>query len=215
MKGSRLIAAVCGLLAVLCAAGAIGVAALCRDTDPVLLDPPEEAVQQVVALMDAICDGNFSEAQTLLYGSWDLGASREPADQVGRLLWEAYVDSLDYELSGELYATETGIAQDVKLIYLELPALTQKLGSRSRALLQETMDSAEDVSQLYDESNGYREDLVMGILQEAACQAVEEDRRYTYQVIPLHLIFQKDRWWVVADRRLLDILGMAGQGENG
>lgn len=215
MKGSRLIAAFCGLLAVLCTAGAIGVAAFCRDADPVLLDAPEEAVQQVVKLMDAVCDGNFSEAQTLLYGSWDLGADREPADPVGRILWEAYVDSLDYELSGGLYATKTGIAQNVKLIYLELPALTENLGSRSRALLQEAMDSAEDVSQLYDANNGYREELVMAILEEAARQAVEEDRRYTYQVIPLHLTFQKDRWWVVADQGLLGAIGMAGRGENG
>lgn len=215
MQGSRLIAAVCGLLAVVCAAGAVGAAVWCRDADPVLLDAPEEAAQQVVALMDAVCDGNFAEAQTMLYGSWDLGADREPADPVGRILWEAYVDSLDYELSGGPYATETGIAQNVKLIYLELPALTENLGSRSRALLQEAMASAEDVSQLYDEKNGYREELVMGILEEAARQAVEEDRRYTYQVIPLHLIFRDDRWWVAADPGLLGALGMAGQGGTG
>lgn len=212
MKGSRMAAGLCAFLAGLCAIGVVTVAALFRNTTPILCNPPAEASRQAQNFLDALCAGEFSKAETMLYGSWELGASGEPADPVNAVLWDAYVNSLDYELAGELYATPMGLAQDVKLIYLELPYLTSHLGSRARGLLQERIDAAEDVSQLYDGNNGYREELVQEILLEAACQAAEEDRRYTYEIVSLPLVYAEEQWWVVADSSFLRTVfgGMAG-----
>lgn len=212
MKGIRMAAGLCAFLAGLCAVGVIAVTIFFRDTPPILRNPPSEASRQAQRFLDALCAGEFSKAETMLYGSWELGASGEAADPVNAVLWEAYVDSLDYTLVGELYATPMGLAQNVKLIYLELPYLTAHLGSRARELLQERIDTAEDVSELYDGKNGYREELVRDILLEAACQAAEEDRRYTYEIVSLPLVYAEEQWWVVADSAFLKTAfgGMAG-----
>lgn len=212
MRKGRFFAAFCALLASVFAAAAVSAAVYCRNRTPVLVYAPEEAVQQVHLFLDAVCAGDFAGAQTMLYGSWDLGADREPSDPVGRILWEAYVESLDYELVGELYATRNGLAQNVKLVHLELPALTENLGSRSRALLESAVETAEDVTQIYDQNNSYREDLVMDVLGQAAQQAVEADRRYTYQILSLPLVYADGQWWIVANQELLKAIsgGMAG-----
>lgn len=212
MRKGRLFAVLCALLASFFAAAALSAAVYCRNRTPILLYAPEEAVEQARNFMEAVCAGDFAGAQTMLYGSWDLGAAGEPSDPVAGILWDAYVDSLDYELVGELYATRNGLAQNVKLVYLELPALTENLGSRSRALLEKAVETAEDVSQIYDKNNGYREDLVMDILGQAACEAVEADRRYTYQTLSLPLVYEDGRWWVMANQELLKAIsgGMAG-----
>lgn len=200
MKKIRIAACFWALLSLLFAAAAIGVVVYCRDAEPVLLEVPEEAALQAEKLMESLCGGNFAEAQTLLYGTPDLGADRDPTDAVGAMVWEAYVRSLDYELVGELYATDAGIAQKVKFIHMELDTVTAQLGRRARALLNEAMASAEDVSQLYDENNEYREALVMDVLREAARQALEEDVRYGYQVFPVHMVYEEGQWLAVADR---------------
>lgn len=203
MTKRRIASRICAFLAALCAAAAIAVAALCQKGSPEVLLVPEDAVQQAQNLMDALCAGDFDKAQAALYGSWDLGAVGEPSDPVGAILWNAYVDSLSYELEGGVYATPTGLAQNVRLTHLSFETLTANLGSRSRTLLQEAVDAAEDVSQLYDEKNGYREELVMEILQTAAAQAAREDLAYVTEEIPLQLIYQDGAWWVVADQTLL------------
>lgn len=192
------------LLAGLFAAAVIAAAIFCRDQKPVLLSQPEAAVHRAKALMDAVCNGDFSRAETMLLGNPELGADRIPEDAVGAMIWDAYVKSLDYELAGEMYATDTGIAQDVKLISMELATATEHLSRRARELLNEEIAAAEDVSELYDENNAYREDLVMEILQEAARQALEEDVRYTYQVFPLQLVYRDHQWWGLADQAFLN-----------
>lgn len=194
------------LLAVLFAVMAVLPVVYCRDRKPVLLHAPEEAQQCVDAVMQALCSGDFSGAEEMLYGNPDLGVHREPADPVGVLVWEAYIHSLDYRLVGDCYPTDSGLAQDVKIISLELPTATAHLGQRVRELLQKEMDAAEDVSDIYDENNEYREELVRSVFEEAARQALEEDVRYGYRVITVPLVYSDGQWWVVADQALLNTI---------
>lgn len=212
MNRRGILAVLPGIFAVFLTAAAVAAVILCRGMKPVMLSAPEEAVQHARNLMDAVCAGDFSGTEAMLYGMPDLGADRLPSDPVGVMIWNAYVSSLDYELVGEVYATGEGVAQKVKFISLELPTATEHLGSRARNLLNEAVAAAEDVSELYDENNEYREELVKEILQEATRQALEEDVRYTYQVFPLQLIYCDGQWWTVADQTFLNVVsgGIAG-----
>lgn len=193
-------------LALLFSAAAIAAAVFCQDTVPVLAAAPEAASQRAEQLMEAICRGDFSEAEELLYGRPMLGMDREPEDPVGAMIWEAYIRSLDYELVGELYATQQGIAQDVKLISLELESASRHLGRRARTLLNERIAQAEDTAELYDANNEFREELVEEVLQEAARQALEEDLLYTYQILSLSLVYSEEAWWVIADQPFLNAI---------
>lgn len=142
----------------------------------------------------------------------DLDADRKPADPVGELVWKAYVDSLDYALVGEVYATDTGLAQNVKFISLELPAVTQKLAQRAQILLQQGVEQADSISEIYDEKNAYKESFVARVMEEATRQALEEDVRYTYQILTLQLVCSEGQWWVLPDRALLRaISGITGE----
>lgn len=197
---SRLAVLLASLGAAACTAAVIAAVSFCRGTVPVLLAAPEEATRCAEQLMTAICDGDFAEAETLLYGQPDLGADRIPEDPVEQMIWKAYLNSLDYELVGELYPSDTGLVQDVKFISLELDSVTANLDKRAQEGLNEAIAAAEEVSQLYDEDNEYRKDLVQEILQEATRAALEEDVRYTYQILPLQLICSHGQWYAVADK---------------
>jgi len=214
MAGKKIMSGLCTLLAAVVTAAVLWIAVNCRDAAPVLYEVPEDVTARGSELMEALCAGEFSRAEALLHGRPALGADREPGDALGAMVWEAYVRSLDYELVGQPYATDTGIAQNVKLISLELPSATENLGSRAQQLLQQAVDGAEDVSELYDETNGYRQELVMEILYQAAAQVLEEDVRYTYQIFPLQLIFGDGNWEIAADEHLLRAVS-GGLSENG
>ena len=200
------------LLAAACMILAVFLALHFRNAEPVLLSAPRDAVQRAEAVMEALCSGDYAAAEKMLYGTPDLGAEQEPEEPMGQILWQAYVESLDYELVGACYPTDTGLAQDVKIISMEIPTAVEQLGSRARRLLKEKVEAAEDVTELYDENNEYREDLVADILEEAARQALEEDVRYSYRIVPLQLVYAQDRWQVVADQAFLQAIsgGIAG-----
>lgn len=209
---TKWIRAVFAVLAVVLAVTTVAVAFGSLDAAPVMLAKPEAAAAQAKAMLDAVCAGDFDAADDMLHGSPDLGAGRTPKDAVGVLLWDAFVESLDYEISGECYADSQGLALDVTITALEITSVTETLAQRSEAMLPAYVEAARDVSQVYDENNNYREDFVLGVLYDAAQAALEEDARYTTSSVTLHLTHQGGQWWIIPEQGLLKAIsgGIAG-----
>lgn len=172
---------------------------------PVLVGQPVEARAQAVAVMDAICGGDYATAGSLLYGKPELGIDREPADAVGKLLWQAYVDSMEYELSGDCFATDRGVAQKVRFTCLELNSVTDGLGERAKTLLAQRVAQAEDISEIYDENMEYREDFVMQVLHDAAVQALQENAKTKTVELTLNMVYDR-QWWIKPEAELLEAI---------
>ena len=177
-----------------------------KDADPVLIAPPEEATHQVIGLMDAVCAGDFSAASTYLQGQPDLGVNREASDPVGVLIWNALCDSMSYELVGECYATEEGLAQNVTISCMDIASVTATLKERSQVLLEKRVEEAENFNDVYDEKLQYREEFVMEVLYDAATDALAEDATTMTMDLTVNMIYQNETWWIIADRNLLDAI---------
>lgn len=177
-----------------------------KEAEPVLLAPPEEATHQVTGLMEAVCGGDFDAASTYLLGQPDLGVDREATDEVGILIWQAFCDSMTYELVGECYATEKGLSQNVTLTCMDVTSVTAVLKERSQALLEQRVAEAENLEDVYDDELQYREDFVMNVLYDAAVTALEEDAKTITTELTLNLSYQNEQWWIAADRDLLDAI---------
>lgn len=173
---------------------------------PILLTPPDAARSKVIMLMNAVADGDYAEASKAIYGTPDLGVNREAADEVGVLIWEAFEGSVTFELLGDCYTTEEGLAQDVSITCLDVTSVTTNLKERSQKTLELRVEEAEDVSDIYDENNEYREDFVMEVLRDAVVEALEEDARTMTVELTVNLSYQEGKWWVIADEALLDAI---------
>ena len=94
----------------------------------------------------------------------------------------------------------------MKIISLELSSATEKLGQRAQVLLQQGIDQAEDASEIYDGANGYKESFVADVMQQATQQALEEDVRYSYNMVTLQILSSNGQWWVMPDKALLSAI---------
>ena len=207
MKALKVIASI--LLTVVGLSAAAAAVYLCTqfvDAKPMLLTPPDVARSKVVMLMNAVSEGDYEEASQAIYGTPSLGVDREAADEVGVLIWEAFQGSISYELLGECYTTEQGLAQDVSITCMDVTSVTVNLKERSQTMLEQRVTEAEDVSEIYDENNEYREDFVMEVLRDAVEDALEEDARNMTMELTVNLSYQDGKWWVVADEALLDAI---------
>lgn len=199
-------------LGILLAAGALAAALCSLNASPLLLRTPVGAVRTAEAMLDAVCEGDYAAAGGMMYGSPDLGADRDAADEVGVLIWEAFVDSLSYEIVGSCYATDTGVAMDVELTGLNIGSVTANLGERSMAMLEQRVSEAEDVSEIYDENNDYREDFVMAVLADAAREALAEDAKEDRWEFTLNLVSQEGQWFIMPEQPVIHAIsgGIAG-----
>lgn len=202
----KILSGFCALVGIAAAVTAVTVSFRSLDADPVLLTPPTEARSRVVFMMDAICDGDYEDASQMILGTPGLGVDREASDKVGVLIWDAFTDSLSYELEGTCYATDVGLAQNVALTCLDMTSVTATLRERSQTLLEQRVQAAEDTAEIYDENNDYREDFVMDVLYDAAAQALEEDAEEMTVELTLNLSYQDGQWWIIADNELLDAI---------
>lgn len=171
---------------------------------PILLTKPEAAIRQVSGMMEAICDGDYDKASTYLLGTPRLGVAEPPESPLGILLWNAFLDSTEFALVGDCYTTDVGLAQNVSFTYLDSASVTANLRERSQTLLNQRVEEAEDVSEIYDENNEYRESVVMEALQEAVKAALQEDAETVTVSLTVNLKYQNGTWWVVVDNALLD-----------
>jgi hypothetical protein len=171
--------------------------------EPVLLETPEAAINQVTVMLDKVQQGDFNGAGAMMQGSPDLGVDRDASDAVGVLIWEAFVDSFTYELVGDCYATDSGVAQDLRITCLEISSVTVSLRERSQSKLEQRVAEAEDISEVYDEENNYREDVVMAVLYEAAQDALAQDAKTVTYELTVNLIHDEDQWRIIPDDALL------------
>jgi len=206
MKIRYLFCSIFGVIAVVLAATTVRVCFENRDAIPVLVSVPENASERLSQTFDSICSGDYASAEALIYGHPSLGVDREPEDEVSRLIWNAFVESLSYELVGECYATEDGLAQDVTFHSMDISSVTVNLRERSRGLLEQWVEEAEDMTLIYDENHEYREDLVMEALKQATQSALAEDAKYQTDTITVRLIFRDGQWWVLSDDAFLEAI---------
>ena len=206
MKISKILAALFGVAGV-CAAGlCISLSFQNMNASPVLVEQPESAREQVVTMMDAVRENNYAAAGAVMQGTPIFGADRAPADAVSGLIWDAFVESIQYELVGELYATDSGVAQNITVTALDMSSVTANLKDRSAKLLQKRVEEAEDPDEVYDENNEYREDFVMQVLYDAAEQALANDAKNVTSDVTINMIYENGQWWIVPDSSLLSAI---------
>lgn len=212
MKKNRTFAIVSGVLGLALAAAIVYGAFSSHQAGPRLLSVPEEAQQRAVALMEAACAGDLQTVGNMMQGRPDLGQIPEDASVAASMIWDAFVESLEYDFPGGFYASERGLAIDVHVRSLDISSVTGGVKKRVENLLNRRVEAAEDISEIYDEKNNYREDLILAVLQEATTIALKRDARYQETTIPIYLVFEQSQWWVQPSQELLNVLSGVGTG---
>lgn len=206
MKISKLFAVLFGLLGIGLMIFAVGLSLNSVDAEPVLVEAPAAARDHAEAMLDAVCAGDYVTAGNMLQGQPSLGVDRPAADDVGVLIWEAFMDSTSYEFIGDCYATDSGVAWDVRFTGLDMESVTGSLRGYSQSLLEQRVEEAIDMSLVYDENNEYREDVVMEVLVDAAKMALENDAQYYTTEFTMNLVYQQGQWWIVPEDALLEAI---------
>ena len=192
-----------GVLSLAAAGLGIVIALSFKDASPILIGQPDAARQQVVTMLDALCEGDYDTVGASLYGSPSLGLDRTPEDEVSALVWEALADSFSYELEGGFYATDSGVAQNVVITCLDLKSVVEHLEERSMTMLTERVQETEDRDVVYDQFGNYREEFVMDVVMDAVRDVLENRAKTVSWEVTLNLVYENDQWWVMPDQPVL------------
>lgn len=203
MKVSKFFAGLFALLGICVAVSALWLSVYARDAAPAVVETPEAALAQVESMMEAFCSGDYAAASSCMYGNPDMGMDREATDSVGVQIWEAFASSMTYELVGECYATDAGLAQEIRVTTLDIGAVTDYLEAHARDNIESQAKGASDYDEVFDENEEYREEFIRRVLDETTQAALQQTDATITTEVTLHLVWSDGQWWIVSNESLL------------
>lgn len=179
------------------------------------LAPPEGDPQETAsAFLEALKDGRFETAYTLVQGHQRLGLEKEPETELARALSRAIRENGGHSLYGECRVDGTRAYQLIDVSYLDLNRLLPALQNETMSVLTEYAFSL-PLSELYSESGGYRSELKEKAALEALDRLLGHSQDYLSQTnIQLELQYEDGAWVIVPGDNLLRML-LGGLGEEG
>ena len=206
MKIARFFAIILGCIGTVLLIGSMGFFLMNRNASVRVLELPQEAVACTDAFAQALNDGDLEAAAQLMYGQPDLGTGLASEDPMSALVWDAFRSSLQVEWIGDWTVEQSALVRTGSITNLDVSAILGKLPERVQSLLDLRIASAENLAEIYDEQNDFREELVETVLQEALQQALAQDGELLTREVTLKLVNRDGHWWVVPDQNLLQIL---------
>lgn len=191
-----------GCLAAVLAAVVLTICVTRRDSKPLLLRSPQGAAECAQTVMDSVCAGDYAGVSRHLYGTPSLNGGSQGETAAARLIWDAFVSSLNCSAVGDCYADENGLARDYILSGLDIPSLIQGMKEAAPAVLEARLEGAENLEEIYDENGQYRVDFSQSVLEEAAGQAIAAGSSVE-RGVTLRLVYEDGAWWVMPDQALL------------
>ena len=202
MRNKKASSWIFGVLAVVLAVSALLICLTQRNAAPKLFGKAEGAEKCARGMMECISRGDYAGASAYLYGTPSLGIGDQRETPAAECVWDAFVSSMECRSRGSCYATDAGVAMDFTVSGLDIPSLTQELKQRSAAVLEARVEAAENMSQVYDSNQQYREDFIQSVLEEAAREAVAAVSPVE-NAVTVQLVYEGNQWWVVPDSALM------------
>ena len=212
MKGYRIFAVISLAIGLLLGSFTFCMAQAAPEIGPEILELDPAAGETARAFLNAAAGGDLALAGEKLLGKPQLTVPEQDDEDSAWLLWNYYYANLTARAEGEVYAAQ-GLRQDAVFTVPDLNRVMERMGVLAPEILKEYVESAEDVSQVYDETGGYREELTDRVLLEAARRAMAESAATKELRLSLGLSYEDGLWYVRPDQALLDIL--AGALEKG
>lgn len=206
MKIAKFFSVIFAVIGVVLLLGSMCIFLLNRNAEVRIRELPEEAVQVSDAFVQALNDGDLEKAAQLMYGQPDLGIGQVSGNPESALIWDAFCNQITVELAREWSVEQSSLVKNGSITTLDVAGLLEQLPERTQMLMNQRIAAAEELSELYDENNEFREELVTQILQEALDQSLRQDLQTVTRDITLKLVNRDGGWWIVPDQALMHAL---------
>lgn len=194
---------IAGLLVCLCT---LAVVIWGTHSSPVVLVDPHAIEDAADSVMAAAVSGDYGTLEGLLYGVPQLGQAPAADDSAEGMLWQAYLDSIEYRFPGSCYSLDSQLALDVSITCLDISAVTETLQETAPGIMAEMASQITEESEVYDKGHNYLDSFLADVMKAAAAKALAQDMPVAEHTLTLRLVRSGGGWQVVPTEALLQFL---------
>jgi len=170
-----------------------------------LLVVSKEAKYLTEDYMEALCREDLESLGSMMYGQPRLLSEGETESELADYLWDAYMDSVSYEFSGDFYASGSQICRDAEVTVLDISGVLSALKQQSQKLLEERA-AVTDGDLVFEEDGQYREEFAMQVLYDGVAQLLEKEHMEKTVHVTLELTNRDGQWYVLPNPEITSIL---------
>ena len=204
-KTQRIFAALCGAAALVLGGFGIRLGLTAPGKSPVLLKTDQGAQDRCRDFAQCLREEDFEGLSKTLLGTPQI-TRYDGEEALAARIWQAYVSSMDCTLEGELYGTDQGLAQNITLEALDLEDLGDRLEEKVPLLLEARMEEAQDIQELYDSRNGYRQEVIDQVLLQALDEVLSQNPQTRETTLTLRLCRSRGQWLIQPEGDLIRFL---------
>ena len=204
-KTQRIFAALCGAAALVLGGFGIWLGVTSPGKSPVLLKTDQGAQDRCRDFAQCLREEDFEGLSKTLLGTPQI-TRYDGEEALAARIWQAYVSSMDCTLEGELYGTDQGLAQNITLEALDLEDLGDRLEEKVPLLLEARMEEAQDIQELYDSRNGYRQEVIDQVLLQALDEVLSQNPQTRETTLTLRLCRSRGQWLIQPEGDLIRFL---------
>lgn len=205
MKYRKILSNVLLFLGLVIAAATVSIALLGQNRAPKMLLHPFRAKQAVEKMMTAVCNGDYADASSYLYGRPDWGSIPDNSNLAVELIWIAFQDSMEYEFTGDCYVSDSGVSVDLVIRTMDVSAVIRGLEKHAKELLGRRLAAA-DAAERYDTDQRFRQEMIDNVLRDATIQSIEDNKELLEHKLTLDLLYEQGRWWILPGEKLMHVL---------
>ena len=165
---------------------------------------PKEALEDFFSRLQK---KDWNGAYAHLYNYSSLGFEAPPEDALSAMFWEAQQSVWRFSVLDGQEMSGTSLVKNVSVRCLNLDAVSDRIGERVQAYLEEKVESAALRSDVYNEDGSYREDVAYEALHAAAREVLADTAPFCYeQTLPLRLYYVNGDWLIEVSPALLSAL---------
>ena len=203
MKKPAILWGIAGLVLSLCVLIA---AVYGMNSSPAMLADPASVTATAEQALECVRSGNFEELETLLSGNTQLGDAPSGEDTAESLIWQAFLESVEYEIAEEVTTSANGVCVNVHIRCLDIAQLSDTLQETVPELIRKIVTETEDKSKIYDAERNYQDTFLAEVLLTATKQILTKQLPTTELDMVLNLVPSADGWQVAPTEELLQFL---------
>jgi len=158
----------------------------------------------ITEFFNAVHDRDFETADKLLGNCTLVNTDMKQQSEVSQKLFDALCSSISVSLVGDCRIDGLNASQNVRVTFFDISSSAPQLNTIVKEQIDIMLAEVDVASELYDENNEYRQDVVMSVFDKAVAIMLENaDDYYITKEFTIELFHDESGWNIKPSDELL------------
>lgn len=164
---------------------------------------PKETVEKFYSSLE---QGDYEAAYACLSDYTGLGLENEPADENGKLVYQALRESYSHTVMGEATVDKLSAFVPVRFRYLKVKDTEQSIQEEVNRILEQVVKNSPH-NRVYDANDKYLPEVTETVYSNALADVMENvSDFYTTEQFNVELVYKDGQWFIVTDPEMLNAI---------